>query len=671
MARRLPFRLLVTASLLAAAPAGAPAQSIDYGALETLFGEPVTMSATGKPQRASDVPATMEIITAEQIRRSAATDIPGILRRLAGIDVYRTSSNGSDVSIRGYTGPMNGRILVLVDGRQIYNDSFGFTSWGLLPVEMDEIRQIEVIKGPQSTLYGFNAAAGVINILTFNPLDAPANGVRARGGTQNDRELSGVTTVKMGDRAAVRMSAGGFDASASGDRPNANAAAYSPVDPRRRSVHGDGVVEFGDGSRLGLSGGVVTGRERRLNWGYFITDMNQEVDSIKADYSAETAIGLVSASAYHNRFDLKVDIPDLGNSPVRDSATVASLQDLFKIGADNSIRLSAEYRRNESTVYGNGAAELRYDVWSASGMWDSALSETVSLVNAVRFDELKLGRSGPIQPAERLSNADFDRTIDAFSFNSGLVWRITDLDTTRLTAARGLNLPSLSNMGAFEVLSSTPILDYGNPNLQPAEVWNYELSWDHALQRLGATTRASVFYQENDGVIDYGPMAFLTPGFRVPLLTTVNYGDSRTAGLELGITGKIDQAWTWGLNYTIQSIWDSLPARSPLIFPEMGFARRTPEHKVNARVGWTGDPWEVDLDLHYLSGYGLPDASGEPASRRTRVQLGDYVILEPRVGYHVAPGVTAELTAQGLWRRQELPLSVIEPRVLFSVVGRW
>jgi outer membrane receptor for ferrienterochelin and colicins len=63
-----------------------PAQSIDYGALERLFKEPVTTSVDGSPQRVSDVPTTMEIITAEDIRRSGAKDIPGVLRHVGGLD---------------------------------------------------------------------------------------------------------------------------------------------------------------------------------------------------------------------------------------------------------------------------------------------------------------------------------------------------------------------------------------------------------------------------------------------------------------------------------------------------------------------------------------------------------------------------------------------------------
>ena len=70
------------ATALAAAPAGA--QAIDYGAFEALFGEPVTTSATGQPQRASEAPANMTIITAEDIRRSGARDIPGLLRHVGG-----------------------------------------------------------------------------------------------------------------------------------------------------------------------------------------------------------------------------------------------------------------------------------------------------------------------------------------------------------------------------------------------------------------------------------------------------------------------------------------------------------------------------------------------------------------------------------------------------------
>src|SRR3984885_3350676 len=88
------------------------AQSVDYGALEQLFAEPVTTSATGSPQRASKVPANMEIITAEDIRRSGARDIPGALRRIVDYDLQRWGADDAGASVRGYTQAYSPRVLV-------------------------------------------------------------------------------------------------------------------------------------------------------------------------------------------------------------------------------------------------------------------------------------------------------------------------------------------------------------------------------------------------------------------------------------------------------------------------------------------------------------------------------------------------------------------------------
>lgn len=94
---------VTAASLAAAAPAYA--QNMDYGALEDMFGEPVTTSATGSPQRASDVPVAMTIISGEEIRRSGALNLAEALRGRAGIDVNRWAAQNYDVAIRGGNSP--------------------------------------------------------------------------------------------------------------------------------------------------------------------------------------------------------------------------------------------------------------------------------------------------------------------------------------------------------------------------------------------------------------------------------------------------------------------------------------------------------------------------------------------------------------------------------------
>ncbi len=135
-------------------------QSVDYAGFEQLFDEPVTTSATGKPQRISEVPANMEIITADDIRRSGADNIPDILQFVAGINVRRYGFAAADVGIRGYNETSNPRLLVLLNGQQVYLDDLGRTQWYTLPVTLEEIRQIEIVKGPQHRAVWFQCRFG-------------------------------------------------------------------------------------------------------------------------------------------------------------------------------------------------------------------------------------------------------------------------------------------------------------------------------------------------------------------------------------------------------------------------------------------------------------------------------------------------------------------------------
>ena len=94
------------------------------------------------------------------------------LRRIPGMEVTRISSTESNVSLRGYNDDTSAAqgILALVDGRQAYNEFFGAVVWETLPVTLQDIERIEVIRGPGSFIHGPNAMHGLINIVTRTPL---------------------------------------------------------------------------------------------------------------------------------------------------------------------------------------------------------------------------------------------------------------------------------------------------------------------------------------------------------------------------------------------------------------------------------------------------------------------------------------------------------------------
>lgn len=239
-------------ALLAAPAFPSHAQSLDHAAFEQLFREPVTDSATGKPQRASDVPAEMDIVTAEDIRLSGVDNLPDLLNFVAGLDVRRYGMQDAAVGIRGYNTALNPRVLVLLDGRQVYEDDYGLTVWSLIPVALSAIRQIEIIKGPNSALYGFNAVSGVINIVTFDPLRDKTVAARVEAGSQSLAYGEAVATVQDPGRMGIRLSAEGFRST----EFRGNAEGNTREQPHSGSVALDGRFQLAPGIEWDIAGSI-------------------------------------------------------------------------------------------------------------------------------------------------------------------------------------------------------------------------------------------------------------------------------------------------------------------------------------------------------------------------------------------------------------------------------
>ncbi len=136
------------------------------GALSGVTMDEVVVTATRQEEKISSVPANVSVITEADIGHATAINIPDLLRT-HGIHVNDIAGNGRNysVDIRGFgeTAPLN--TLVLVDGRRINQADLSGTDWTLIP--LDRVKRIEIIRGGRgSTLYGDNAAGGVINIIT-------------------------------------------------------------------------------------------------------------------------------------------------------------------------------------------------------------------------------------------------------------------------------------------------------------------------------------------------------------------------------------------------------------------------------------------------------------------------------------------------------------------------
>ncbi|MFT5584524.1 MAG: iron complex outermembrane receptor protein [Cognaticolwellia sp.] len=180
---------------------------LEGGLVEDLYARKV-VTASRFGQDPLEAPAAVTLIEREDIQASGATTIPELLATVPGMDVMQLTAGQADVSARGFNRRLSNKLLVLVDGRTVYLDSVGTTLWASLPVTMDEIERIEVIRGPGSAIYGADAFAGVVNIITQTPGEPGAKNVaRFTVGTKGTTQGATVITGRSGD-VGYRASAG-------------------------------------------------------------------------------------------------------------------------------------------------------------------------------------------------------------------------------------------------------------------------------------------------------------------------------------------------------------------------------------------------------------------------------------------------------------------------------
>ena len=157
------------------------------------YEEQVVVTASKVEQQLVNAPATVSVISAQTLASKASQDYAGLFRAVPGVNVTQTSARDLNITSRGATGTLSTTQLALIDGRSVYLDFFGFVGWDFLPVNFSEIKQVEVIRGPASAVWGANAMTGVVNIITKSPREMQGTSITMGFGTFN-RSVDGQTT---------------------------------------------------------------------------------------------------------------------------------------------------------------------------------------------------------------------------------------------------------------------------------------------------------------------------------------------------------------------------------------------------------------------------------------------------------------------------------------------
>lgn len=512
------FALGLLALSVDAACADALSQNLGSLSLEDL-GKVVVSSVSKKPQRLSDAGAAVYVISHDDIMRSGATDLPGMLRLAPNLSVFQTGPSGYTVTARGFSGNNTAqnfpnKILVLIDGRSVYSPIFSGMYWDDQFVLPQNVERIEVISGPGGALWGANAVNGVINIITRKAGDTQGGMLYLTAGTQ-ERGAAVQYGGALGRHAHYRVYARDFRR-----RSLDNSAGQDAHDGWRKPQVGFRVDwDAGSGDAVMVQGDLHDGRMQQPG--------TVEVRSTEGDVLARWQHTISDTSSLHLQawYDYVHRRGEASGSGFVLRTGDIELQHSFALGARHRI------------VWGIGDRRYHYDITPrispvSSLMWDPAVN-TQNLANAFVQDQVALGSRTQLTLGLK---AEDDPYSGVSLMPSGIVsFKPSDNVLLWTSASRAMRTPTPFDRDVIEKLGTLTFL-VGNPDFRREQLTAYEAGW-RAQLAARATMSVSVFYNVYDDLktIEFSPTG-------LPLLWG-NGMRGHTYGLEAWGSYSINDAW--------------------------------------------------------------------------------------------------------------------------------
>ena len=474
----------------------------------------LVVTATRTPVPEDQVLAAMIVIDQEQVERAQVTDVAELLRFEAGLDLGRTGGPGAQTSIFTRGGESN-HTLVLIDGVRVNPATSGGAA--LQHISPHMIERIEVVRGPRSTLYGSDAIAGVINVITRQPREPQAN-VFTRLGGNNTRDV-GANFGFADDEKGLSLGV----SQARTDGIEARVGDTFDSGYENTTIHGRGHVRIGDEVTARLRFWNANGTVGYSGFG------NVELDQ---DFQNQTAALTVDLQAHRHW------LSSLTVSRGEDDLRQNQANFLGQFDEIQTVRPAIDWHNivniGQANRFSFGAGAQREDVEALS--FGSVIEEERDIFSAFMQNETHLGRHHLLLAVNYSDYEGFDEQVNG-NFEYGF-----DLFAgTRLvaSAATGFRAPDATDRFGFG----------GNPDLEPEEAENFELG---LRQSLGAYQIVDLraFYSEVEDLIsvefDPGTGSFVA----------VNVDKYRNRGVEL--SWQLDSAnWHARLSGILQEPEDA------------------------------------------------------------------------------------------------------------------
>jgi outer membrane receptor protein involved in Fe transport len=581
-----------------------------------IYAEQVVVTASRVEQQLVNAPATVSVVSADVIAGSPATNYAELLRSVPGMNITQTSARDFNITMRGATSTLATSQLALLDGRSLYLDFFGFVAWDLLPVNPNELRQIEVIRGPASAIWGANALNGVINFISKTPRELHGDSVTISAGTfgrsarGQDADAGALFSVNgtharaVNERWAYKLSAGAYSSDAfarpTGTIPNAARTPYPAFQNQgTQQPKVDGRVDYDDPDgryRLSFSGGYA-GTDGIIHTGIGPFDMEQIglgygsmrytrgamrfsvfTNILSGDASALLAVG-PTGQPIPFAFDTKTFDVEFGN------VNTFGTRQVLSYGGN------ARYNQFDLSIAPRGDNRSEFGVYAQNEIF---INEYLRWNIGARVDRFSVLDNAVFSPRTALILKPAADHAVRLSYNKA--FRAPSLINNYLetTIVNQLNLGLINPLLAGRVYNF-PVNAVGNEALKEESTESYEIAYTGVINSR-ATVTAAYYYTKNTDDIFFtqsaryrafapppgwtaalaplppatalGVLEVLPPACNPPLgpncttgglpsqFTYLNLGTVKNRGVEFGVDGAVSDALNVFANYSYQATPD-------------------------------------------------------------------------------------------------------------------
>ena len=501
----------------------------------TLVGQQYVVSASRKPEKVLDAPASVEVVDSQKIRDSQALAVNEHIKGLGGVDYAKTGVVQASTVIRGFNNALSGLLLTMVDNRIARIPSLRINSFHTLPIISEDIEQIEIVRGPGSALYGPNSSNGVMHIISRSPFDSEGNFLSLSGGERGLLQASFRHASILDEKVAMKIS---------GKYLTARDWEYhDPEEVIPRNFNTEGL--YGE-MRLDIR---PTKELTFINSGGFSKSSSIQMTGQGSAQGKDWVYGyLQSRVSYKGWFgQIFYNKSDAGSSKLlrtgesvvdKSSLTVMQLQHTSEINKNQhliyGVDLLLTRPKTEGTIHGpneNNDNTNEYGVYLQS---ETKFNEQLSLMFAGRLDK-----------HNRLENP-------VFSPRAALVLKPNPASTFRLTYNRAFDTPTVTTF-SLDLKALSDVFELGSL------FGNLGLDSDNTIDlRSYGAAEGFTFHRDETGL----------PMYRSPFSITT--GSSRDTYLPLNDQSSTNVLWRAARDLLVTEMVNQLGEQSDgLVTPEL------------------------------------------------------------------------------------------------------